>query len=225
MNTAFKIKDRREMLKNAQIDKTPNPYVKDYVKGNLKYNNYFNYIRKNMILTRKYWALSVATKEKENYLKINAQRYLNKTDILILAEKKKKEQNKIVEKLFKELNDFHFFALKTGLESKDQKEIIQRYNEILNALNGIQDYNIKDYTIKVTGRFPTDNWNDIENCLLKLTDGSIQILEPLENNEINFDVKMFRENVKKIIAEQKIDNLFDGLKQYIVAGKCDFIKE
>ena len=26
-----------EMLKNAQIDKTPNPYVKDYVKGNLKY--------------------------------------------------------------------------------------------------------------------------------------------------------------------------------------------
>ena len=225
MNTAFKIKDRREMLKNAQIDKTPNPYVKDYVKGNLKYNNYFNYIRKNMILTRKYWALSVATKAKENYLKINAQRYLNKTDILILAEKKKKEQNKIVEKLFKKLNDFHFFALKTGLENKDQKEIIQRYNEILNALNGIQDYNIKDYTIKVTGRFPTDNWNDIENCLLKLTDGSIQILEPLENNEINFDVKMFRENAKKIIAEQKIDNLFDGLKQYIVAGKCDFIKE
>ena len=221
MNTAFKIKDRKEMLKNAQIDKAPNPYVKDYVKGNLKYNNYFNYIRKNMILTKK----SVATKEKENYLKINAQRYLNKTDILILAEKKKKEQNKIVEKLFKKLNDFHFFALKTGLESKDQKEIIQRYNEILNALNGIQDYNIKDYTIKVTGRFPTDDWNDIENCLLKLTDGSIQILEPLENNEINFDVKMFRENVKKIIAEQKIDNLFDGLKQYIVAGKCDFIKE
>ena len=221
MNTAFKIKDRKEMLKNAQIDKTPNPYVKDYVKGNLKYNNYFNYIRKNMILTKK----SVATKEKENYLKINAQRYLNKTDILILAEKKKKEQNKIVEKLFKKLNDFHFFALKTGLESKDQKEIIQRYNEILNALNGIQDYNIKDYTIKVTGRFPTNDWNDIENCLLKLTDGSIQILEPLENNEINFDVKMFRENVKKIIAEQKIDNLFDGLKQYIVAGKCNFIKE
>ena len=220
MNTAFKIKDRREMLKNAQIDKTPNPYVKDYVKGNLKYNNYFNYIRKNMILTKK----SVATKEKENYLKINAQRYLNKTDILILAEKKKKEQNKIVEKLFKKLNDFHFFALKTGLESKDQKEIIQRYNEILNALNGIQDYNIKDYTIKVTGRFPTNDWNDIENCLLKLTDG-IQIFEPLENNEINFDIKMFRENVKKIIAEQKIDNLFDGLKQYIVAGKCDFIKE
>ena len=36
-------KDRREMLKNAQIDKTPSPYVKDYVKGNLKYNNYFNY--------------------------------------------------------------------------------------------------------------------------------------------------------------------------------------
>ena len=221
MNTTFKIKDRREMLKNAQIDKTPNPYVKDYVKGNLKYNNYFNYIRKNMILTKK----SVATKEKENYLKINAQRYLNKTDILILAEKKKKEQNKIVEKLFKKLNDFHFFALKTGLENKDQKEIIQRYNEILNALNGIQDYNIKDYTIKVTGRFPTDDWNDIENCLLKLTDDGIQILEPLENNEINFDIKMFRENVKKIIAEQKIDNLFDGLKQYIVAGKCDFIKE
>ena len=208
------------MLKNAQIDKTPNPYVKDYVKGNLKYNNYFNYIRKNMILTKK----SVATKEKENYLKINAQRYLNKTDILILAEKKKKEQNKIVEKLFKELNDFNFFALKTGLESKDQKEIIQRYNEILNALNGIQDYNIKDYTIKVTGRFPTNDWNDIENCLLKLTDG-IQIFEPLENNEINFDVKMFRENVKKIIAEQKIDNLFDGLKQYIVIGKCNFIKK
>ena len=221
MNTTFKIKDRREMLKNAQIDKTPNPYVKDYVKGNLKYNNYFNYIRKNMILTKK----SVATKEKENYLKTNAQRYLNKTDILILAEKKKKEQNKIAEKLFKKLNDFHFFALKTGLESKDQKEIIQRYNEILNALNGIQDYNIKDYTIKVTGRFPTDDWNDIENCLLKLTDDGIQILEPLENNEINFDVKMFRENVKKIIAEQKIDDLFDGLKQYIVAGKCDFIKE
>ena len=220
MNTTFKIKDRREMLKNAQIDKTPNPYVKDYVKGNLKYNNYFNYIRKNMILTKK----SVATKEKENYLKINAQRYLNKTDILILAEKKKKEQNKIVEKLFKELNDFNFFALKTGLESKDQKEIIQRYNEILNALNGIQDYNIKDYTIKVTGRFPTNDWNDIENCLLKLTDG-IQIFEPLENNEINFDVKMFRENVKKIIAEQKIDNLFDGLKQYIVIGKCNFIKK
>ena len=218
------------MLKNAQIDKTPNPYVKDYVKGNLKYNNYFNYIRKNMILTRKYWALSVATKEKEkekekeNYLKINAQRYLNKTDILILAEKKKKEQNKIVEKLFKKLNDFHFFALKTGLESKDQKEIIQRYNEILNALNGIQDYNIKGYTIKVTGRFPTNDWNDIENCLLKLTDG-IQILEPLENNEINFDIKMFRENVKKIISEQKIDDLFDGLKQYIVIGKCNFIKE
>ena len=65
----------------------------------------------------------------------------------------------------------------------------------------------------------------LENCLLKLTDGSIQILEPLENNEINFDVKMFRENVKKIIAEQKIDNLFDGLKQYIVVGKCNFIKE
>ena len=224
MNTAFKIKDRREMLKNAQIDKTPNSYVKYYVKGNLKYNNYFNYIRKNMILTRKYWTLSVATKEKENYLKINAQRYLNKTDILILAEKKKKEQNKIVEKLFKKLNDFHFFALKTGLESKDQKEIIQRYNEILNALNGIQDYNIKDYTIKVTGRFPTNDWNDIENCLLKLTDG-IQILEPLENNEINFDIKMFRENVKKIISEQKIDDLFDGLKQYIVIGKCNFIKE
>ena len=220
MNTTFKIKDRREMLKNAQIDKTPNPYVKDYVKGNLKYNNYFNYIRKNMILTKK----SVATKEKENYLKINAQRYLNKTDILILAEKKKKEQNKIVEKLFKKLNDFHFFALKTGLESKDQKEIIQRYNEILNALNGIQDYNIKDYTIKVTGRFPTNDWNDIENCLLKLTDG-IQILEPLENNEINFDVKMFRENVKKIISEQKIDDLFDGLKQYIVTGRCSFIME
>ena len=220
MNTTFKIKDRREMLKNAQIDKTPNPYVKDYVKGNLKYNNYFNYIRKNMILTKK----SVATKEKENYLKINTQRYLNKTDILILAEKKKKEQNKIVEKLFKKLNDFHFFALKTGLESKDQKEIIQRYNEILNALNGIQDYNIKDYTIKVTGRFPTNDWNDIENCLLKLTDG-IQILEPLENNEINFDIKMFRENVKKIISEQKIDDLFDGLKQYIVIGKCNFIKE
>ena len=211
------------MLKNAQIDKTPNPYVKDYVKGNLKYNNYFNYIRKNMILTKK----SVATKEKENYLKINAQRYLNKTDILILAEKKKKEQNKIVEKLFKELNDFNFFALKTGLESKDQKEIIQRYNEILNALNalnGIQDYNIKDYTIKVTGRFPTNDWNDIENCLLKLTDG-IQIFEPLENNEINFDIKMFRENVKKIISEQKIDDLFDGLKQYIVIGKCNFIKK
>ena len=224
MNTAFKIKDRKEMLKNAQIDKTPNSYVKYYVKGNLKYNNYFNYIRKNMILTRKYWTLSVATKEKENYLKINAQRYLNKTDILILAEKKKKEQNKIVEKLFKKLNDFHFFALKTGLESKDQKEIIQRYNEILNALNGIQDYNIKDYTIKVTGRFPTNDWNDIENCLLKLTDG-IQILEPLENNEINFDIKMFRENVKKIISEQKIDDLFDGLKQYIVIGKCNFIKE
>ena len=221
MNTTFKIKDRREMLKNAQIDKTPNPYVKDYVKGNLKYNNYFNYIRKNMILTKK----SVATKEKENYLKINAQRYLNKTDILILAEKKKKEQNKIVEKLFKKLNNFHFFALKTGLESKDQKEIIQRYNEILNALNGIQDYNIKDYTIKVTGRFPTDDWNDIENCLLKLTDDGIQIFEPLENNEINFDIKMFRENVKKIIAEQKIDDLFDGLKQYIVIGKCNFIKE
>ena len=220
MNTTFKIKDRREMLKNDQIDKTPNPYVKDYVKGNLKYNNYFNYIRKNMILTKK----SVATKEKENYLKINAQRYLNKTDILILAEKKKKEQNKIVEKLFKKLNDFHFFALKTGLESKDQKEIIQRYNEILNALNGIQDYNIKDYTIKVTGRFPTNDWNDIENCLLKLTDG-IQIFEPLENNEINFDIKMFRENVKKIISEQKIDDLFDGLKQYIVIGKCNFIKE
>ena len=36
MNTTFKIKDGREMLKNAQIDKTPNPYVKDYVKGNLK---------------------------------------------------------------------------------------------------------------------------------------------------------------------------------------------
>ena len=221
MNTTFKIKDRREMLKNAQIDKTPNPYVKDYVKGNLKYNNYFNYIRKNMILTKK----SVATKEKENYLKINAQRYLNKTDILILAEKNKKEQNKIAEKLFKKLNDFHFFALKTGLESKDQKEIIQRYNEILNALNGIQDYNIKDYTIKVTGRFPTNDWNDIENCLLKLTDDGIQIFEPLENNEINFDIKMFRENVKKIISEQKIDDLFDGLKQYIVIGKCNFIKE
>ena len=160
-----------------------------------------------MILTKK----SVATKEKENYLKINAQRYLNKTDILILAEKNKKEQNKIVEKLFKKLNDFHFFALKTGLESKDQKEIIQRYNEILNALNGIQDYNIKDYTIKVTGRFPTDDWNDIENCLLKLTDDGIQIFEPLENNEINFDIKMFRENVKKIIAEQKIDDLFDDI--------------
>lgn len=62
MNTTFKIKDRREMLKNAQIDKTPNPYVKDYVKGNLKYNNYFNYIRKNMILTRKYWTLKCCNK-------------------------------------------------------------------------------------------------------------------------------------------------------------------
>lgn len=180
-----------------------------------------------MILTRKYWALSVATKEKENYLKINAQRYLNKTDILILAEKKKKEQNKIVEKLFKKLNDFHFFALKTGLESKDQKEIIQRYNEILNALNalnGIQDYNIKDYTIKVTGRFPTDDWKDIENCLLKLANG-IQIFEPLESNKISFNIKTFRENVKNIIAEQKIDSLFDSLKQYIVTRKCDLIKE
>ena len=59
---------------------------------------------------------------------------------------------------------------------------------------------------------------------MKLTDG-IQILEPLENNEINFDIKMFRENVKKIISEQKIDDLFDGLKQYIVIGKCNFIKE
>lgn len=175
-----------------------------------------------MILTRKYWTPGVATKE--NFLKINAQRYLNKTDVLILAEKKKAEQNKIVEKIFKELNDFHFFALKICFENKDQNEIIQRYNEILNALNGIQDYNIKDYTIKVTGRFPTNDWNDIENCLLKLTDG-IQILEPLENNEINFDIKMFRENVKKIISEQKIDDLFDGLKQYIVIGKCNFIKE
>ena len=43
-----------------------------------------------MILTRKYWAPSVATKE--NYLKINDQRYLNKTDMLILAEKKKTEK-------------------------------------------------------------------------------------------------------------------------------------
>ena len=59
---------------------------------------------------------------------------------------------------------------------------------------------------------------------MKLTDG-IQIFEPLENNEINFDIKMFRENVKKIISEQKIDDLFDGLKQYIVIGKCNFIKE
>ena len=175
-----------------------------------------------MILTRKYWAPSVATKE--NYLKINAQRYLNKTDMLILAEKKKTEKNEVSEKLFKELNDFNFFALKICFENKDQKEISQRYNEILSALNGIQDYNIKDYTIKVTGRFPTDNWNDIENCLLKLTDG-IQIFEPLENNEINFDIKMFRENVKKIISEQKIDDLFDGLKQYIVTGKCNFIME
>lgn len=59
---------------------------------------------------------------------------------------------------------------------------------------------------------------------MKLTDG-IQIFEPLENNEINFDIKMFRENVKKIISEQKIDDLFDGLKQYIVTGKCNFIME
>ena len=36
-------KDRREMFKDAKIDDTPSPYVKDYVKGNLKYNNYFNY--------------------------------------------------------------------------------------------------------------------------------------------------------------------------------------
>ena len=43
MNTTFKIKDRREMFKDAKIDDTPSPYVKDYVKGNLKYNNYFNY--------------------------------------------------------------------------------------------------------------------------------------------------------------------------------------
>ena len=36
-------KDRRELFKDAQIDDTPSLYVRDYVKGNLKYNNYFNY--------------------------------------------------------------------------------------------------------------------------------------------------------------------------------------
>ena len=174
-----------------------------------------------MILTRKYWMPSIVTKE--NCLKINTQRFLNKTDMLILAEKKKAGQNETAEKLFKGLKDFRFFALK-ALYEKNQKEIDQRHNEILNALNGIQDYNIKDYTIKVTGRFPTDDWKDIENCLLKLANG-IQIFEPLESNKISFNIKTFRENVKYIIAEQKIDSLFDSLKQYIVTRKCDLIKE
>ncbi len=140
-----------------------------------------------------------------------------------ISRKKKAGQNETAEKLFKGLKDFRFFALK-ALYEKNQKEIDQRHNEILNALNGIQDYNIKDYTIKVTGRFPTDDWKDIENCLLKLANG-IQIFEPLESNKISFNIKTFRENVKNIIAEQKIDSLFDSLKQYIVTRKCDLIKE
>ena len=53
----------------------------------------------------------------------------------------------------------------------------------------------------------------------------IQIFEPLESNKISFNIKTFRENVKNIIAEQKIDSLFDSLKQYIVTRKCDLIKE
>ena len=72
-----------------------------------------------MILTRKYWAPSVATKE--NYLKINDQRYLNKTDMLILAEKKKTEKNEVSEKLFKELNDFHFFCFKNLFRKQRSK--------------------------------------------------------------------------------------------------------
>ena len=35
---------------------------------------------------------------------------------------------------------------------------------------------------------------------------------------------MFRENVKKIISEQKIDDLFDGLKQYLITGVYDIDK-
>lgn len=169
-------------------------------------------------------------KTKENFLNANSWKFLNKTDILILIENKIIEEhlNEVAEKTFeviKKFIDYYFDIFKES--DKDRKiELSQRCNEIMVDLNGAQKYkyNIKDYIIKVTGRYPSNDWYDLEDCLLALTENGISIVEPLKPYMIDLDIEAFRENVGNLAARKNYDGLFDSLKQYLITGVYDIAK-
>lgn len=169
-------------------------------------------------------------KTKENFLNANSWKFLNKTDILILIENKIIEEHldEVAEKTFeviKKFIDYYFDIFKES--DKDRKiELSQRCNEIMVDLNGAQKYkyNIKDYIIKVTGRYPSNDWYDLEDCLLALTENGISIVEPLKPYMIDIDIEAFRENVGNLAARKNYDGLFDSLKQYLITGVYDIAK-
>lgn len=169
-------------------------------------------------------------KTKENFLNANSWKFLNKTDILILIENKIIEEHldEVAEKTFeviKKFIDYYFDIFKES--DKDRKiELSQRCNEIMVDLNGAQKYkyNIKDYIIKVTGRYPSNDWYDLEDCLLALTENGISIVEPLKPYMIDLDIEAFRENVGNLAARKNYDGLFDSLKQYLITGVYDIAK-
>ena len=174
------------------------------------------------------WVPAVRTKE--NFLNSNSWKFLNKTDILILIENKIIEEHldEVAEKTFeviKKFIDYYFDIFKES--DKDKKiELSQRCNEIMVDLNGVQKYkyNIKDYIIKVTGRYPSNDWYDLEDCLLALTENGISIVEPLKPYIIDIDIEAFRENVGNLAARKNYDGLFDSLKQYLITGVYDIDK-
>ena len=169
-------------------------------------------------------------KTKENFLNANSWKFLNKTDILILIENKIIDEHldEVAEKTFeviKKFIDYYFDIFKES--DKDRKiELSQRCNEIMVDLNGAQKYkyNIKDYIIKVTGRYPSNDWYDLEDCLLALTENGISIVEPLKPYMIDIDIEAFRENVGNLAARKNYDGLFDSLKQYLITGVYDIAK-
>ena len=171
-----------------------------------------------------------AVKTKENFLNSNSWKFLNKTDILILIENKIIEEHldEVAEKTFeviKKFIDYYFDIFKES--DKDRKiELSQRCNEIMVDLNGAQKYkyNIKDYIIKVTGRYPSNDWYYLEDCLLALTENGISIVEPLKPYIIDIDIEAFRENVGNLAARKNYDGLFDSLKQYLITGVYDIDK-
>lgn len=169
-------------------------------------------------------------KTKENFLDTNSWKFLSKTDMIILIENKIIEErlDEVAEKTFeviKKIRDYYFEIFKESDEDR-KIELSQRCNEIMIDLNGVQKYkyNIKDYIIKATGRYPSDDWYDLEDCLLALTKDGINIVEPLEPYIVDLDIEAFRENVGNLVARKDYDGLFNNLKQYLTTGVYDIAK-
>ena len=169
-------------------------------------------------------------KTKENFLDTNSWKFLNKIDMLILIENKIIEEclDEVAEKTLEVIKNFKNYYIDIFKESDEDRkiELSQRCNEIMVDLNGAQKYkyNIKDYVIKVTGRYPTDDWYDLEDCLLALTKDGINIVEPLNPYMVDLDIEAFRENVGNLAARKNYDDLFNNLKQYLTTGVYDIAK-